>query len=161
MTMEETLQITKANAIKAYNNGCSDVKNVLSNLFGAKTFVPEKISDLVRTFEDACEALGIDPGGITIEAPSRDLKSIIAYQKLIIITRALNEGWTPNWSNSSEYKYYPWFDMSSGSGLSYGGYDYLYSTSNVGSRLCFKSRELAEYAGKQFIDIYTDFFIIN
>jgi hypothetical protein len=51
--------------------------------------------------------------------------------------------------------------MESGSGLSYDVYDYWRAVASVGSRLCFKSRELAEYAGKQFIDIYTDFFIIK
>ena len=31
----------------------------------------------------------------------------------------------------------------------------------VGSRLCFKSRELAEYAGKQFKDIYEEYYVIK
>ena len=31
------------------------------------------------------------------------------------------------------------------------------SNANHGSRLAFKNRELAEYSGKQFIDIYKDF----
>lgn len=31
------------------------------------------------------------------------------------------------------------------------------SRSKFGSRLAFKNRELAEYSGKQFIDIYKDF----
>ena len=31
---------------------------------------------------------------------------------------------------------------------------------NFGSRLAFKNEELAEYAGKQFIDIYADFCFI-
>lgn len=35
------------------------------------------------------------------------------------------------------------------------------STANLGSRLCFKSEELAVYAGKQFIDLYMDFNLIR
>ena len=156
----ETLQIKKENALKAFNEGCNDVKNVLSNLFGKETFIPKNITDRVKTFEDACEVLGIrqpefeilDTGGI-----AQDFKSIVAYTRLIIIVRALNEGWTPDWSNSSQYKYYPYFKTSSGSGLAYHGFDGWDSGTFVGSRLCFKSRELAEYAGKQFQSIYNDF----
>lgn len=32
---------------------------------------------------------------------------------------------------------------------------------NRGSRLCYKSRELAEYAATQFADIYNDFLTIK
>lgn len=35
-----------------------------------------------------------------------------------------------------------------------------YTTAYVGSRLCFKSEDLAVYAGKQFIDLYMDFNLI-
>jgi hypothetical protein len=73
-----------------------------------------------------------------------------------VICRVLNEGWSPDWNNSSEYKYYPWFKMS-GLGLSYDGYGFTHSDTYVGSSPCFKSSELAEYAGKQFISIYKDF----
>ncbi len=157
----EPLKITKENALKAYNNGSSDVKSVLENLLGKETFTPKDITDRVKTFEDACNILGKDPGDlIPGEAVSQDSNSIVAYRKLIIIARALNEGWVPDWENDSQYKYYPWFDLSSGSGLSYHDYAYRDSYSTVGSRLCFKSRQLAEYAGKQFLDIYKDFFII-
>ena len=120
------------------------------------------IVERIKTFEDACNELGITNAELVVSGEiENDFKSVSAYQKLIIITRALNEGWVPNWKDDSEYKYYPWFDMSAGSGLSYVGCDGRRSTSGVGSRLCFKSRQLAEYAGKQFIKEYTDFFIIN
>ena len=160
----QTLEIKKENALKAWNNGCSDVKAVLENLLGKETFVPANIMDRVKTFDDACRILHIAPNDALPPRVGKvmepDMISIAAYTKLIIIARALNDGWKPNWKDSSEYKYYPWFDLSSGSGLSYYVYVFLYSGSGVGSRLCFKSSELAEYAGKQFIDIYTDYFII-
>ena len=162
----ETLQIKKENAIKAYNSGCNDVKTVLSNLFGKETFVSKNIMDIVKTFDDARDAIGIKStptscGNIkTNPLSAGDLKSSDAYLKLIVIARALNEGWTPDWGNSNQYKYYPWFDLSSGCGLSCDDFGYLRSDSLVGSRLCFKSRELAEYAGKQFIELYKEFFLI-
>ena len=154
--MQETLQITKDNAIKAWNNGCGDVKKVLENLFGSESFKPKSIMDQVKTFEDACRILNLDPVTVLGVGLSPDE---LAYRKLKVIARALNQDWTPDWTNANQYKYYPWFDLSSGSGLRYFGCDVRRSGSSVGSRLCFKSRELAEYAGTQFIDIYTDFFI--
>lgn len=49
----------------------------------------------------------------------------------------------------------------SGFGLAYYDFGNWASTTNVGSRLCFKSVEQAEYAGKQFIDLYEDLMLID
>jgi hypothetical protein len=154
---KKTIPIIEENAVKAYNNTtCSTVKKTLEDLFGKETFKPLNITDRVKTYEDACAVLGIDPQErLPFEDPgSKDNAAINAYAKLFIIAQALNQGWKPDWSNSNEYKWYPYFDMQAGAGLSY--YDFVGwdSFSGVGSRLCFKSRELAEYAGKQFTDIY-------
>lgn len=113
----------------------------------------------IKTYEDACVALGIDPNTVTV--PS-DTKDEAAYKKLKVVARALNGDWTPNWGNHSERKYMPWFTMgdSSGAGFSCDGCDGWYSGSAVGSRLCFKSRELAEYAGEQFTELYKDFMLV-
>jgi hypothetical protein len=158
-----TLEIKKENAQKAYNEGCSDVKKVLINLLGKETFIAANITDRIKTYEDACEALGTTSDDQYFEyrpdAVKGHEKTLLAYAKLLVIVKALNEGWVPDWKNSSQYKYYPWWDLSSGSGLSRIAVYYRDSCSAVGSRLCFKSRELAEYAAKQFKDIYTEFLI--
>jgi hypothetical protein len=156
----ETLNISKDNALKAFNEGCSDVQKVLSNLFGPETFKPKNIMERVKTYEDACKVLGLNPSDQLPSTNSKDAAAIIAYAKLFIIARALNEGWVPDWNNSSQYKYYPWFDMRAGSGFSNDVYGGSYTTSGVGSRLCFKSEELARYAGKQFLSIYKDAFTL-
>lgn len=118
----------------------------------------------IKTFEDACVALNLNPNHLpdVSAIPERMRKRTIADYKLCVIAEALNEGWQPDWSNYSEYKYFPYFDVEasketpSGSGLSFHGCDYSGSRTVVGSRLCFRTRELAVYAGKQFIEIYTD-----
>lgn len=154
----ENLQITKTNAITAYNNGDSSIKKALIDLFGKDFFTPKNIMDRVKTADDAFAIKGITIGSIVND---NDTTDEIAYKILKVIVEVLNEGWAPDWENSNQYKYYPWFDLSSGSGLSCRGHGGRISGSAVGSRLCFKSRELAEYAGKQFIKEYTDFFIIK
>lgn len=119
----------------------------------------------IKTFEDACTALGLNPETVLPDFslfPEKHQKAMTAHAKLIIIAEALNEGWKPDWKDYSERKYELWFDMdsSAGSGFSYLGYDDWASTSYVGSRLCFKSRELARYAGEQFEKLYEDYFVI-
>ena len=108
---------------------------------------------------------------------------VMAYLKLRIITAALNEGWEPKFTKD-EWRYYPYFylitkeeyeqlsDEEKGRcvGRSYnnananGGLVYAYSDcgstdsdTDNGVRLAFRTSELAEYAGKQFIDIWADF----
>lgn len=112
-------------------------------------------------------------------------KDIIAYAKLRIIAEVLNEGWKPKF-DGDECRYYPWFYIytkkeyeelgedekkecrvvvrSNNNANAVGGVVYAhanfsssYSHSDSGSRLAFKTRELADYCGKQFIDIWADF----
>lgn len=108
---------------------------------------------------------------------------IIAYLKLRIITAALNEGWEPQFTKD-EYRYYPYFYIytkeeyeqlsdeykkqcvgRSGSVADAdGGLVYAHASSGsaasgtyCGVRLAYKTRELAIYAGKQFLNIWADF----
>jgi hypothetical protein len=153
----KSLEIDVTSAKSLYPSAKGEFKTLLEVHFGTDTLVAAgNITDKIKTFEDACKAVGTDPASLefTIGTPDEQ-----AYKKIKVIVRALNEGWTPDWKDDDEWKYYPWFDFSSGSGLSYYGYDNRCSNSFVGSRLCFKSSELAEYAGKQFIDLYTQFMI--
>jgi hypothetical protein len=113
-----------------------------------------KITDRIKTFEDACRELGVKPVDDSFLTPDES-----AYMKLKVIAKALNEGWKPDWNDSNEYKYYPWFSMSSsGVGFSCDDCSFSRSIAPVGSRLVFKNRELAEYAGKQFAAEYKEFY---
>lgn len=154
----------KLTLLKTYKEVGADTKKLMEAMYGKQTF-SEKITDRVKTFEDACHALGIKPEDVLHSAHSpaleRDIVSINAYSKLIVIIRALNEDWEANWNDDSEYKYYPWLKYTSGVGFSYSGYGYSHSATAVGSRLCFKSRELAEYAAVQFNKEYNEFFTLN
>jgi hypothetical protein len=120
----------------------------------------------IKTFEDACTKLGLDAAKLLPDFsmfPEQHQKAMKAHAKLIIIAEALNDGWKPDWENGKWDKYYPWFVMGSpsGSGFSFRGYDHWNTSSNAGSRLCFKSDEIAEYAGKQFEELYKDYFVMN
>lgn len=116
---------------------------------------------------------------------ANDNKDIIAYMKLRIIVAALNEGWEPQFI-PGEYRWSPYFVLytkdeidemdektrarvvfrSYNNASASGGVSYAYSVyasasvyASIGSRLAFKTDDLAEYAGKQFIEIYADFML--
>ena len=115
-------------------------------------------------------------------------KDIIAYLKLRVIVAALNDGWKPQFV-PGELRWYPWYELISKdeydamsedekqerrcvgrSNFSAGAYGGLvcssagsassYSYANHGSRLAFKSEALAEYAGKQFAELFANFCFI-
>lgn len=116
---------------------------------------------------------------------ANDNKDIIAYMKLRIIVAALNEGWEPQFI-PGEYRWSPYFvlytkdeidemdektrarvvyrsdnnaNASGGVSYAYSNNDSAYVYASIGSRLAFKTDDLAEYAGKQFIEIYADFML--
>jgi hypothetical protein len=120
----------------------------------------ENITERVKTFEDACKVLGLDPENLPVveHLPEKDRRSIIAYYKLTIVIRALNEGWEPDFLDGNQYKYWSWFYVDNGAGTLIAA---SATYTNIGSRLCFKTRKLAEYARKQFRDLYFEYLFID
>lgn len=126
--------------------------------------------------------------GYAVSDTDPETADIMAYATLRVITEALNEGWKPQFTEG-ERRWYAWYDFltkedveemsdeekkerrvvgrASGNASAYGGL--VCSGAGVvstvsgtysGSRLAFKNEELAEYAAKQFGDIYADFCFI-
>lgn len=114
-----------------------------------------------------------------------ECKDVTAYLQLRIICAALNEGWKHT-NSDGECRYYPWFYIYNQNEYeklnkdekkkcsivgrsSYDAYAFCgivfsslnistsYSYSYHGSQIVFKTRELAEYCEKQFIDIWSDY----
>ena len=161
--MAETLEITRQAAIKAHDEASTKGKTLLENLFGKRVFQKD-IKERIKTFDDVSRELGDDPEEFKNAISIMEEPDEIAYVKLKLIAKALNEGWTPDWSNGEWDKWYPWFNMndsSSAGRCSFCGADIQNSGSNVGSRLCFKSEELADYAGTQFLELYRELFVIE
>jgi hypothetical protein len=145
------------------------------------------VTDRIKTLDDACNALGDEHPLVKEYLRVADgniiLDDLYAYLKLRIIVAALNEGWEPKFEKG-EYRYFPWFYLytkeqydelddeekwrcvvrSGNYASSHGGFVYCnahndasYSSTSRGSRLAFRSRELAAYAGRQFIEEWADF----
>lgn len=159
-----TLQIKQDSLLAAFRNAGKEGKQVLSDLFGKQVALYDNITDRVKSFEDACQVLGISTNVPEVKGlPRKHQKAIIANYKLIVIAEALNEGWKPNWQDSDEYKYYPWFDMSNPAGVGCSATSFTASNTaaKLGSRLCLKNRELAIYFGQTFTDLFNDSLLLN
>ena len=146
------------------------------------------VTERIKTFEDAREALGDEHplvkeywGVVNVDLDIT--QDLIGYLKLRIIVAALNEGWEPKFTED-EYRYFPWFYFytkeeydkldyeekgrcvlrsGNSTSASYGFvrvsafHDASGSSTSYGSRLVFRTRELAAYAGKQFTEEWADF----
>lgn len=111
----------------------------------------------IKTVEDAFSFLGINYTE-WLEKHKELPSDVLAYMQLTHISKAINGGEWMTYENTNEYKYYPWFyAKGSPSGFSFGVCGYVRGNSSVGSRLTFKTREMAIYAGKQFIEIYNQY----
>ena len=181
--MEEKISIQKENVLNAYKQASKEQKALLENMFGKDVFNPKDIIERVKTFEDACELLAEDHQYVKayrewMRISYADCKDITAYLKLRIICAALNEGWKPEF-DGEEYRHFPWFwiytkkdydeldeDEKKNCRVVGRSYDNVYADIRVqaslsstvcSSRLVFKTRELAEYCEKQFIDIWEDY----
>lgn len=118
----------------------------------------------IKTFEDACAKENIDPTALPDVSmiPEEFRKPIINAYKLMIIFKAINDGWRPDWSKLSQSKYFPWYRvLSSGFGFSLSYYTYDCTFTNVGSRLCTDTSEKAMYIAEQFKAEYQEYFLYS
>lgn len=149
------------------------------------------VTERVKTFDDACKELGIDAEAIQQQWQDAGITMLdeVAYQKLRIITAALNEGWEPEFKED-EYRYYPycilytkaeieqkddeWKDEHNlqlwvGGGSSGNGADcglafapsddaWSYAYASISARLAHKTEELAIYSGKQFTELWANYY---
>lgn len=154
------MKLTLETAKKLYNDKTTQdwFKKQLETEFGKQLL---KVFDYrnIKTFEDACEHLGINSNEVYTQYDSVDE---IAFKKLKIVFKAANNGWTPDWTNPNEFKYHPWFSVvSSGAGLSFSSYCYTIACTFIGSRLCSDKSEKAEFLGKQFKELFKDYLLLK
>ncbi len=128
--------------------------------------LPTKWEDIL-SFETACLVVPPTEDQLALLAYSgsdKNVRACVAVMKLTIVSAAMNKlanggiDWNPDWSNGSEYKYYAYLQFVAGSGFSYCDFVFDDSYSTVGSRLCFRSGDMARHAATHFAELYNDFF---
>lgn len=114
---------------------------------GILTLIDEPEKDVrkrIKTFEDACHEIGIDAEAWNRDKISLGLEpDVLAFLKLRIIVKALNEGWEPRFTED-ECRYYPWFIL-------YTGEEYNKLDEEEKSRVVYRSVIYAYAFGRCFV----------
>lgn len=176
----KTLKLDEKQAVKLYPNAAPEFKALLESNFGIELF-NKKITDRIKNISDVFEVLGIDEDEFENDRQYRAEKMSDFAKKIgmddedisddepcfllrdfyvFALVYVLNEGWKPDYSNKNERKWYPYFSLSSGFDFDGSFYAFGYVAARSGFRLCFKSEELSNYAGKNFTK-YLKKYIIN
>ena len=142
----------------------------------------KEINDIVTSYEEARKYLGGKPNNdftvakkvvsgncVKLDEVTRlvkdinpsHVKALIALNELFTIAQAWNkeDEFEPDFSNSNQYKYFPWFVYDNGAAgfvSANANSAATYASALIGSRLCFKTPERARQFGEQFIDLWND-----
>lgn len=142
----------------------------------------KEINDIVTSYEEARKYLGGKPNNdftvakkvvsgncVKLDEVTRlvkdinpsHVKALIALNELFTIAQAWNkeDEFEPDFSNSNQYKYFPWFVYDNGTAgfvYAFTNYAAAFTYAYFGSRLCFKTPKRARQFGEQFIDLWND-----
>lgn len=173
--------IDEKKILNAYRNGSQEERELLFKLM-EPGFIEEHITELVQSYEDAVKMVGDD---LPLSVLSKMPKHLQAQHKLEVITMALNCGWRHP-QDGETWCYYVWgyfYDQqeiakmsqkekdekilvllggSANNGarcglasvLSYAAFSHSYV--GFGSRLAYKTDELATYSAEQFRDLWAE-----
>ena len=136
----KNLKISQDTALSLYPTASPEFKKMLEETFGVEFFKPKTLFDIIKTYSDVCKQL-CEP------------EETCPYRQLKQIERLFNGNWRKDWSNSRQNKYYPYFQYKAGVGLAFSGSCYDVSCCS-GQAAYFKDREVSDFVGKIFVDIY-------
>ena len=141
----ETLNVTKENAIKAFQSADRKGRKLLQNLFGEKTFITD-IKERVKTFDDVLAEANVRGEGLN------------SLDRLILIHRVFQQGKAYEPHNPNQKKWFPVFDLikssSNPSGFRFfrSFYTGTGTDSVLGSLLWLPDKETADYVATIFED---------
>ena len=148
----------KDSEYKIMRDACTDEQHKLfDEIFGKAA----DVTDVVQSVEDAIKYLGEKDEDVQNLMKSRGMKltdSLIAYQEAVVFCKAINEGWFPDYNDTSQYKYFVYIYMKNGK-PTFDGYCWCSLSAGVSSRLTLKNRNLCEHAIKCISDVYERFMI--
>lgn len=190
MNENNEIKITRANLDAAYSVADEATRKVLDALCGKSNRPTPTLSDYksIRTYEDACVALGESVDVETLTEAGVP-KHIIALMKLELVCKALWGGennCTPT-ANGSKHWWYPVMTLwtadevaamdvdkrgallsavvPGGAAASFGSLSVPYRSSFAsaagGFRLCLDSEEKVEYFGRQFVELWAEYLAYN
>ena len=178
------------NVIECYNDTLDEENDetILTPFdFTLEVVESKEVNETITTFDEARAFLGGKPNNdftvskkvlsgnrvqladvaeLVKDLNPNHIKALSALNKLFTIAQAWNKAddFVPDFSNSMQDKWFPWFVYDKGAAGFVAAATY-HAPSNApahfGSRLCFKTRNRAIQFGKQFVDLYNDVFLLN
>lgn len=144
-----------------------DINEVVTNFEEARKYLHGKPNADFTVTKKMLSGNSLPLDGVTNlvkDLNPRHLNALAALNKLFSIADAWNkaDGFVPDFSDSSQYKYFPWFVYDKdAAGFVYAGTNRTASNAPayVGSRLCFKTANRARQFGEKFADLYNQVFL--
>jgi hypothetical protein len=184
--MNKVIEVTENDVKAAFQAAKTDeMKEVLAALFCKREAPTLDNYKTIKSYEDACEALGVP----TIKPDMNLPKHVVALMKLETVSKAL---WGKNFDPMPDPKgekcfWYPYFALytqdeieglneaqrgallsASASSGTLAGFGYLYTNTRssyagayIGFRLCQETEEKAQYFGTQFIELWAEYLSYN
>lgn len=184
--MNKVIEVTENDVKAAFQAAKTDeMKEVLAALFCKREAPTLDNYKTIKSYEDACEALGVP----TIKPDMNLPKHVVALMKLETVSKAL---WGKNFDPMPDPKgekcfWYPYFALYTQDEIeglneaqrgallsayaSYGttaGFGFLTTTyrsshadAYFGFRLCQETEEKAQYFGTQFIELWAEYLSYN
>ena len=146
---------------------CKEVNEVITDFESAKKYLVGNTNDVFGVAKKRISK-SIDPkkdAEILIkELNPKHIESLVALNRLFTIADAWNkeDGFVPDFSDWNQAKYYPWFKYdkdAAGFVCAPTHHTPALALANIGSRLCFKTRDRATQFGKQFAELYNKVFL--
>lgn len=144
--------------LKGWNEADTSQKKLIEKYFTINT--PKKLMDKIKNFQSILDLSGKELEEVVPWKGSKltkGQKSQNALAKLLLIAEVYNEGWEPNWKNTSEYKWVPYKSVSGGD-FSVGSYCWGYLLRSP-SGAHFKTKEMSEDILVKFRDILDDYWM--
>lgn len=148
------------------------LQEVLEELKKQRERLEIPVTERIKTFDDAVDELGsehplVKKYMVAANGDESLTRNTIAYMKLLIIAAALNEGWSPDLLNK-DMRWYPWYSIIPRSENSWSRWSLAYAASyaawpnsiaDCSAILAVKSKEISDYFGNQFIDIWEEYLL--
>lgn len=152
---KEKIEASKVTVLEAYAKADRDGKDLLEVVFGKDKF--KSSSDWMNVWNKFCKDNKLKvvlPHANPKDSDEEWDNSCVMLRNIFKIKRGK---WKPDWNDSSQYKWFPYFSCSSGFGFEYSYSIFEYSTSYVGSRLCLPTEKLSNSVAKEFLPIFEKF----
>ena len=160
-----TVSIDESKARRLFKSGTPEVKNALRNLIPTNV-LGVKLIDIVVDLKSACDVLEESLASALPfhNAQTAQQKRCNDTEEQILIARALNGTFVPDYRNSNQRKWRPIFVIDS-SGFRFSGslYDFSFALAYSGSRLCFwfESEEISNHFANHFIELHKRIYYNN